>query len=125
MHHQVEMEAKRKAEQVLQYEDPMADDDCGNEQHIDNKVTADKNSIAANQQGMSPLLQDDKQTLIDADVTGKKALTENLPPDYSLPVAAASEKNTEKPDENAGFDDVEYDDRQTNNTDQNKGKNYD
>jgi len=125
MRHQVEMEAKRKAEQILQYEDPMADDDCGSEQHIDKKVSADKNRIAANQQGMSQLLQDDKQTLKDADVIGKKAVTENLPSDYSLPVDAATEESTEKPDENAGFDDFEYDDQQTNNTDQNKGKNYD
>ena len=125
MKHQLELEAKRKAEQILQHENPLDEEDCGSELDLDNDDSADRNRIAANQQGTSQLLQDDAQSLIDTDVTGKKAVTENLPSDYSLHVDAATEKNKEKPDENAGFDDFEYDDRQTNNTDQNKGKNYD
>ena len=112
MKHQLELEAKRKAEQMLQHAPPMADDDCAIEQDLDNKDLADKNKIAACQQDMSQISNDDEQTSIDKDVTSKKMLTENLASDDSLPVDAGTEKSTEKPDENAGFKDL-----QANNTD--------
>ena len=116
MKHQLELEAKRKAEQMLQHAPPMADDDCASEQDLDNKDLADKNKIAACEQEMSQVSNDDEQTSMVKEVTSKKRVTENLASDDSLPVDAGTEKSTEKPDENAGSKDL-----QTNNTDQNKG----
>lgn len=85
MKHQVEMEAKRKAEQALQDEnavtddsvDDRADDRAGedgiSEIDIDSDDSTDINKIAANQQDMSPSSHDDAQTLTDVDVTDKQA----------------------------------------------------
>lgn len=133
MKHQLELEAKRKAEQALQDENSMsdenadhwADDNTGedgiSEMDIESDDCADKNKIAANQQDMSQSSHDDAQTLTDMEVTGKQAATEQVATekalsDDSLTVAASVEKNTKEPDENAGFADMTI-----NNTDQNKG----
>jgi hypothetical protein len=119
MKHQLEMEAKRKAEQALQDEnavtddnvDDRADDNTGedsiSEIDIDSDDSADKNKIAANQQDMSQSSHDDAQTLTNVDVTDKQADTKQ---------AANVENNTKEPDENAGLADITI-----NNTDQNKG----
>ncbi len=69
---------------------------------------------------MSQTSQDEAQTLIDADATSKKTVTENLASDDSLPVDAGTEKSAKIADENAELDDVEFDDRQTIITDKNK-----
>jgi hypothetical protein len=117
MKHQLELEAKRKAEQALQEEsaDERADDRAGedgiSEMDIDSDDSADKNKIAANQQGMSQSSHDDAQTLTDLEVTGKQAATEQVGTekalsDDSLTVAASAGKNTKEPDENAGFADT-------------------
>lgn len=115
MKHQLELEAKRKAEQMLQHENTLADENCTSELDLDNDDSADKNKIAANQQVTSQTLHDEAQTSIDAGVTSIKMVTENLVADDSFPVDTDTEKNTKKVDENAEFDDL-----QTNNTDQNK-----
>lgn len=133
MKHQLEMEAKRKAEQALQDENSMKDEQAANlageggitESYVDSDDSTDKNKIAAEQQDMSQSSHDDAQTLSDMDVSDKKAgteqvatglaATEKTQSDDSLPVAASAEKNTEDLDENAGFADMTI-----NNVNQNK-----
>jgi len=123
MKHQLELEAKRKAEQALQHEnsqDDLAGESGLIESDIDSDDSADKNKIATKQQDMSQSSHDDGQTRTDLDVTGKKAGTEQLATekalsDDSLPVAASVEKNTKEPDENARATDMTI-----NNADQNK-----
>ncbi len=124
MKHQLELEAKRKAEQALQHESPeeipLLSEDGISELKHDNDDSTDQNKIAADQQDMSQTSQDEAQTLIDADATSKKTVTENLASDDSLPVDADTEKSAEIPAENAELDDVEFDDRQTIITHKNK-----
>lgn len=117
MKHQLELEAKRKAEQMLQHENPLADEDCTSELDLDNDDSADKNKIAVNQQVTSQTSHDEAQTSngAGAGVTSIKMVTENLAADDLLPVDTDTEKNTKKVDENAEFDDL-----QTSNTDKNK-----
>lgn len=140
MKHQLELEAKRKAEQALQHENSQADDvadelvdDLADDQaddlagedgiiesDINSDDSADENKIATNQQDMCQPSHDDVQTLTDMDVTGKKAGTEQVATetalsDESLPGAASAEKNTEDLDENVGFADMTI-----NNADKNK-----
>lgn len=128
MKHQLELEAKRKAEQALQHEnsvvDDLADDLAGedgiDEIDINSDDSADENKIATNQQDMSQSSHDDGQTLTDMDETGKKAGTEQVTTEKalsgdSLPVSASAEKNTKQRDEIAGSADMTI-----NNTDKNK-----
>ena len=132
MKHQLELEAKRKAEQALQHENSLADDSADDqaddqagedgisEMDINSDDFEDENKIATNQQDMSQSSHDDVQTMPDMDVTGKKAGTEQVATEKalsgdSLPVAASAEKNMKELDESDGFADMTI-----NNSDQNK-----